>query len=372
MFVQMILVFFILCVNSRSSGAMVCDALGVCASGTCPPGMDQVKAPARNENYTIRTGDGDPADDPVTYRPGELMDIHFRTTDIDAKPIGILIYAVEAGTYPTKGCPTPGCDGFAEFKVGSWEIANGEPYQTVCDQQALTHIDAKMKNFHMTFHFRAPEEGTGNIIFRAIVKRGPTNGGEFWWPMKDGDLKLYEEYDMSSDGISWLEGDFGESCDKACASQSMGCDASAMSSSTVEDDFKSSVVCGAPLLSACDDTKSSPFKDSDGDCFVNTASCMDSSATCDASDPDVQRICACSMPKLSSTDNYGLESTWEETTGLDFRWLYAFVCIVSTFLGGISFFICCRQKTMTDDEKFDKLMEDISLPHFPSAVPSNY
>ena len=62
-----------------SPTAQSCDAIYLCAFGGCPPGMTLVAPPERSTAYTLRTGDGpDPSNDPKTYVPGELMDLHVR------------------------------------------------------------------------------------------------------------------------------------------------------------------------------------------------------------------------------------------------------------------------------------------------------
>ena len=113
------------------SSVQLCDAISVCgAPGTypagrrlghtrprpvyyCPSGMHLVAPPERTTVYTLRTGDGNLADDPRTYVPGELVTLFLRVTHrmipgkMDAgrqilanessKYIGLLLYAVAVG-----------------------------------------------------------------------------------------------------------------------------------------------------------------------------------------------------------------------------------------------------------------------------------
>ena len=63
--------------GARGGGEeQTCDAIGVCASGTCPTGMTLVAPPERSDVYHIRTARGaDPQQDPSSYVPGELVTI---------------------------------------------------------------------------------------------------------------------------------------------------------------------------------------------------------------------------------------------------------------------------------------------------------
>lgn len=308
---------------ARSSGAAVCDALGVCASGVCPDGMEKVAPPTRSTKFSVRTGDNvDHHQDVKEYIPGKIMDIHVRALSTElgkyysGKYIGVLLYAVKSGVYPDTGCPSPGCDGFKEEKVGEWIIAEGERFQAVCNNQALTHMDAAAKNFRQTFHFQAPEQGTGDIIFRVIVKVGPTQGGWFYWPMKK-DLVL-KEGKLDSSSITWVQGKAGESCTKVCRDQDQECSNKAMSGVEAYDSLKQSYVCPAPLVSGCSDPSLAPFVDEEGDCFVSTQSCAHSSSKCSAKHTDNSRFCACTP--------HSLTKVWKQEVNKElseFPWLYA-------------------------------------------------
>ena len=52
-------------------------------------------------------------------------------------------------------------------------------------------MDANAKRMHHRFHWRAPT-GLGRVTFRLLLKWGETNGGNFYWPMTEGDLTLDE------------------------------------------------------------------------------------------------------------------------------------------------------------------------------------
>lgn len=306
-------------VGAMSLGAPTCDALGVCASGTCPAGMELVAPPVRNPKYSIRTGDGDAKQDIMEYTPGEIMDIHIRTLDYDGKYIGLLIYAVEFdknGQYDETGCPTPGCDGSVEVKTGSWIVAPGEPFQQsyICGDQALTHTSATLKNFHHTLHWRAPEAGTGKVIFRAIVKVGPTQGGWFYWPMQK-DLVL-KEGALKSTGLTWLHGSQGASCKEVCRGENLECDEGSMNGDYT--DFANSFVCPLPLLSGCgSNAKAMVWSDGEGDCFTRSSKCASASPQCSAKIPEGERFCACKELTLSRVHEATAESTQEKTSFYD-------------------------------------------------------
>ena len=117
--------------GTTGSAVQLCDAISTCGSasptgryapGPCPRGMHLVAPPERTPVYTLRTGDGNLADDPRAYVPGELVTLFVRLThrmiprkmdagrtilaNESAKYIGLLLYAVQVGdTSETKiGC----------------------------------------------------------------------------------------------------------------------------------------------------------------------------------------------------------------------------------------------------------------------------
>ena len=118
--------------GGTGSSVQLCDAVSVCGvPGTypagrrlrhtrpprpvyyCPPGMHLVAPPERTSVYTLRTGDGNIADDPRAYVPGELVTLFMRVRERyipkkmdagrsimaneSAKYIGLLLYAVQVG-----------------------------------------------------------------------------------------------------------------------------------------------------------------------------------------------------------------------------------------------------------------------------------
>lgn len=336
-----------------SSGATVCDALGICAvtsSGAhndtetgelkCPWGMHLVGAPTRSDDYLVSTADvGE--EGPTSYKPGELMDIHIRVLNPMKKFLGILLYAVQNdGVLGTEGCPSPGCDGKDEVKVGSWEETDNI-FQVGCGGQAMTHREASIKNYHHMFRWRAPPAGSGDVIFRVIVKQGSTNGGFFYWPMTAGDLMLFEDNseDLPNElsGEKWIPGDILQTCTQICNAQNRACDRSVSLNGTLDlyDEMKPSLSCQRPLLSTC--TKSAPTRDQDGFCWFENrdSGCEDSNPEsaniCDIkveNSPGSERLCPCgeSLPPNANASN---ENGSSSSVGIAFAGIGVVVVLIA-------------------------------------------
>lgn len=362
--ISLFIQLFIIGSQAMSLGAPTCDALGVCTSGTCPPGMDKVTPPVRNDQYTIRTGDGDPRDDPLEYEPDSIVDIHIRTLDYDGKYIGLLIYAVEfdeGGQLDAKGCPVgkPGCDGSVEVKTGEWVVAPEEPFHcsTICGCSALTHTSATLKRFHHVLHWRAPSAGTGKVIFRAIVKVGSTNGGSFFWPRKT-DLELREGR-VKDSGIVWVHGSEGVSCKQACRNANPDFKCSPKDMVGGYSAFKQSFVCPTPLFSACgNNAKAVAWSDSEGECFVPGRSC-NPVPQCAAKVTGGSRFCACnSSRKLSITHQEPQEETKNALRNITFVYFgvggLLFGCLLSVLVKN------CWQKRLSEPLLMDDLYVDIT------------
>ena len=68
-------------------------------------------------------------------------------------------YAVQNdGVIGIEGCPSPGCDGKQEVKVGTFEQVD-KNFRISCSGQAVTHEEANIKHYHHVFRWRAPEAG---------------------------------------------------------------------------------------------------------------------------------------------------------------------------------------------------------------------
>ena len=168
-------------VASVSSGAKVCDAIDLCAGGTCPEGMDLVGPPERTDVYRVET-------DTESWSPGELI-----TVRVLVKSASIVAKRNAGKTQCTcigRRCPAPNsaggcdcatcCDGIArrcevgpeimetskylgllmyavkandplETKVGSWEVPVEDPQRFAvqsspgCDDKAVVQTNAMKK-----------------------------------------------------------------------------------------------------------------------------------------------------------------------------------------------------------------------------------
>jgi len=318
-------IYTITLTNAASSGAKKCDALGLCtipASGAytdpngevmCPWGMHLVTPPRRSDAYIVSTAPyGETG--PTHYTPGQYMDIHVITVGPQyMKFLGILMYAVQVsdGLGP-EGCPE-GCDGMEEVKLGSWEVTNNmfqvsEP----CDGQAITHRNADPKPYNNVFRWKAPEAGSGDVMFRVVIKQGSTNMGHFWWPMTSGDLMLTEG---STESISeWFSGDVSSTCTEICAAENRECDRSMPTGSLAlySEHVGKTQGCQAPLLSTC--SRTAPSRDEEGFCWFDNQD----SGLCDHSQPVINicdavevaggssRLCPC---KPADDDGWLAQST---------------------------------------------------------------
>jgi len=380
--------------RGASSGASFCDALGLCtvpSSGAfndtgemkCPWGMHLVGAPTRSDDYIVSTADiGE--EGPTFYEPGELLDIHIRVVNPMKKFLGILIYAVQNdGVLGTEGCPSPGCDGKEEIKVGTWEETDNI-FQTSCNGKAMTHKEASVKNYHHVLRWRAPEAGSGDVIFRVIVKQGSTNGGFFYWPMVEGDLMLFEgPMHTEFSGEKWVAGPIDQTCTEICASKSRSCDRSVVLNGTLDlyDEIKSSLSCQRPLLSKC--SKSAPTRDSNNYCWFENydADCEDFNTEpiniCDDASkesPGSERLCPCGGFQVNSSD----EATETESSSSVSRmgqiaWgVSSFLALVSVFIyilkppGGSRFDRSTEQEGEVSHVTLD---EECQEPAIPSAPP---
>ena len=145
--------------------------------------------------------------------------------------MGLLLYAVDEN----------------ETKVGGWEIVPESPPRfwtppdPGCDGKALMHRDVRLKRFHDTFHWRAPDTPLGSgVTFRALIKHGYTNGGAFFWPLSPSmpggmrskhDLAL-TEIAATPNAARWFRAAAPRmTCDEICAANGgRTCDAAALSS----------------------------------------------------------------------------------------------------------------------------------------------
>lgn len=258
----LIFAFLIVC-QSKSSGSLTQDALGLCklaSSGAfikdkkayCPKGMHKVLPPTRTDAYSVRAGDQNPIQDPDAYEPDSIIDIHLRVLHRDMKYIGLLMYAVQAGVHSIKGC-NDGCDGLKETKVGSWiPLAPNNFKKSLGDEKVITHSQSRVARRHEVFRFRTPKSGTGPIIFRVLLKQGATNGGAFYWPMMKGDLQLLESKTAAPSPVVWLQAKVGQTCSTACNAVGKTCQSNTPATPNVyQTSVKNTASCRYPILSDC-------------------------------------------------------------------------------------------------------------------------
>ena len=284
----------------------------------CPAGMDMVKPPVYSEMYSISVISGLESGG---YTPCSIVTVAIDVLNTDFKYIGLLLYAVEEHA----------TGGRTRTKIGSFTLPpDADPMfwtPAGCGGRALMHKDAGEKWFHHEFKWRAPVAGSGRVRFHALLKRGETNTGEFYWPRaavdlsssgggasvsKEGDL-LIDEAPTPPPAPLWLRSALGASCAETCTSQtpSTPCDAAAMVAALSKTEKEQLVdgqgpgatwSCRAPLFThsgeACDDAKRALTSNDRGDCWTrdtSDASCPAASlaTVCTVTSPGVSRFCAC-------------------------------------------------------------------------------
>lgn len=264
--------------------------------------MDWCKAAKRSTDFSVRSGDGEAAEDPTTYSPGQLSYIHVRALKQYEKYRGMLLYAVNS----------------AGDKVGTWELPaeqNQEFHtprapgrQGECPPtelgKAVMHKGALMKRYHNQFAFRAPAAGTGKITFHCLLKMGPANTGYFVWP-NSKDLELTEKA-LTAQKI-WYKGAPGESCHKVCRREKGACDAEKLavgdtwpevspikSTTSFNAALKKDFVCKGPLVSeGCGDRATTPSEGPDGYCAFQRPGCKQRPPHCWVASTGVSRFCPC-------------------------------------------------------------------------------
>ena len=158
--------------------------------------------------------------------------------------------------------------------------------------KALLHNSAVLKPFTTKVRFKAPRAGTGPITFRALIKVGPANEGEFYHP---------HEVQMQEGGhqaMPWLLAGVLESCDQACESVGRICDAAemernAVSRASLEAAIGAKHLCKMPILA--DHSSVSPFKTTDNTCWYHEGSGAATNCATVAK-PTVKRFCYCVEP----------------------------------------------------------------------------
>lgn len=207
--------------------------------------MDWAAAPVHSSNFTLRAGDGDPALDRTTYSPGVPMSIDLRVHHPEMKWRGIIM--VCEVRFPAF---LPFFNPCLSFKhavnhegvtVGEWKFIQDDVplFQTppMCPG-TLLHTHAEYKPFHIGrahYSWIPPPAGTGTVTFHTLIKQGPANIGEFYYP--ETDLVLYEQFNegfiapnsnattgmpishvSTTSSESWYVAAYGQNCDELCES----------------------------------------------------------------------------------------------------------------------------------------------------------
>ena len=292
----------------------------------CPAGMDMVKPPVYSDMYSISVISGVEGGG---YTPCSIVTVAIDVLNTDFKYIGLLLYAVREHA----------TGGRTRTKIGSFTMPpDADPMfwtPAGCGGRALMHTDAGQKWFHHEFKWRAPVAGSGRVRFHALLKRGETNTGEFYWPRaavdlsssgggagagasvsKEGDL-LIDEAPTPLPAPLWLRSALGASCAETCTSQTP-CDAAAMVAALSKGEREQFVdgqgpgatwSCRTPVFThsgeACDDVKSALTSNDRGDCWTRASdvSCPAPSlaTVCAVTSPGVSRFCACSRAASATT-----------------------------------------------------------------------
>lgn len=260
--------------------------------------------PSWDADFSIRTGDGDPAADSKLYRPGGLTYIHIRALKMGLKYRGLLLYAQNS----------------EGKKVGSWELPKEDEisFHTPpgsCEERAVMHSGADQKNYHNVFAFRAPTEtNTGPITFKALLKTGEANLGAFHWPQSNAGganpltLTQFKKGPLNN----WLLATGGKSCDDVCGGVDKVCNAALVGKITSTEAFQKNVgkeyVCKLPILGACSEVGPFQWKSRDFCFYQRTDPKCTTKVKCDASQG--RRFCPCKTETK-------LSEQWTETNEKD-------------------------------------------------------
>ena len=188
------------CLDENTAGAIM--------SWTAAPVLsaDGFELRARRDHLAgVAATDSPGATDPLAaYISGDWITISLHVLQYDKKYRGLLLHADDA----------------TGNKVGEWGLPemNDSPFwhPPVCGPKTVLHSGAAVKSLTSRFRFKAPPAGTGSITFKALIKVGPANTGEFYRPL---DLVLPEAIasgGSDSDSGTWIVGLAGASCDETC------------------------------------------------------------------------------------------------------------------------------------------------------------
>ena len=310
--------------------------------------MSWVKAPEKTALFAVRSSrEGkERKNDPIMYRPGGwYQPIHVLTMDYYKKYRGLMLYAVDKNNQP----------------VGSWALPDDPDFNfwhpPTCGPTHVLHQDSGVKNFNNVFQFRTPPPGTGPITFKALIKVGPANTGEFYYP--DIPLVLQEEEipDKKLEEDDWVLGNIGESCDDVCYREKMQCETArlvnSLPKSIVEFETLTSNLfpCYPPYLNDCSMGSPAASANPDYQCYVHDKEACEGkkskeTVTCEAYGTD-RRFCICKdvhgkrFLRLANDDINDVQEmevwTKENITSLVLKT----TCMISSFLALIK--LMCKR-----------------------------
>lgn len=226
-FLSLLLYFF--STSAVSNGNLLaCNPDMAIGNGTAV--MKWVQPPVGSAMYTITAPS-------ATYVPDELVPITLTVLHLDFVYIGLLLVSMANSN---------------NSFVGGWHVLDGDPFflPATCKFQAVVHANADVKNIVHTFYWRAPA-GTGSVSFRALIKQGEQNHGNFYKP---ADLVLTESSATPAAQSVW-KGAPGDSCDETCGKQAMACDAAGTlglnTPALLQAQVSKYYPCRTPYLKAC-------------------------------------------------------------------------------------------------------------------------
>lgn len=246
--------------------------------------MDWVKKPVRSDMYTTRAGDGEPDEDASTYIPDEYISLYIRSLTYGHALRGLMVHAVTA-------------DG---TKVGTWDIPEADnpiTHMPCSDPAVLLHTSAEVKPYRVIVRWLAPPAGYGTVTFRALIKDGIANEGEFYYPLADLVLTEAETKDKY-----WFESVEGLTCNQTCEAFELMCSDDMLdeihSADNIHQQIANEIPCKMPFLGSCSGME--PVVREDGYCNYFDSKCQDDynvSSSCNvittAAADGSTRLCPC-------------------------------------------------------------------------------
>jgi hypothetical protein len=242
---------------------------------------------AKPDWYTLFAGT-DETKPVTTYTPGARVMINLRVKQYNQQYRGLLMYAHSSVSNVTK--------------VGDWDFVDRTTmFHSWCPRSVL-HSGAELKPYLTQWAFTAPPKGTGTITFRALLKIGVANEGEFYFPNV---LTLTEAAGVAPSQTWFRAAVQGQSCDEVCAANcGMTCDAAQLAAIDTADKLETTVApfvnCAKPYLVRCG--REGVTSSDDGLCYYHGAAACTAvglnltASTCafKPTVPDVGfRICPC-------------------------------------------------------------------------------